>query len=80
MLALPTNVIALIVGKTGLSMYNMPLAATMGLPNCDHNLELLLANLLYRLSCNSTGMLMSEKSTLIANWLTIETVAIKMRQ
>ncbi len=54
MLALPTNVIALIVGKTGLTMHHMPSAVTMGLPDHDNNPELLLANLSYRLSCNST--------------------------
>jgi len=61
-------------------MHHMPSTATMGLPDSDRNPELLLANLSYRLSCNSTGTLMSEESTSIANWLAIETVAVKMKR
>ena len=61
-------------------MHHMPSAATMGLPDRERNPELLLANLSYWPSCNSTGTLMSKESTSIANWLTIETVAVKMRQ
>ncbi len=56
-------------------MHHMPSAATMGLPNHVCNPELLLENLSYMLFCNSTGMLMSEESTLIANWLTIDVTA-----